>query len=264
MLIILFSFKGQANWREILSRFQRGGSTLYDLEFLTDATGRRVAAYGYHAGYAGAAAALMVWEWQLEHGKEPFPALNSYENENLLIEDVRSRLKTGAQKSGRLPQAIVIGALGRCGRGAVDLLRAAGLPSENLLEWDMAETAPGGPFKEIVESDIFVNCIYLTSKIPPFVDLQSLDTPSRKLSVVCDVIPPPLLPPFLSFQTNQPPPLGVMRPNLLPKPSPNLQHSNDIRSPYRLRTRDARPPTQRHRRRSPPFSTPPRSERGVQ
>jgi saccharopine dehydrogenase (NAD+, L-lysine-forming) len=47
--------------------------------------------------------------------------------------------------------------------------------------------AKGGPFPEIVESDIFINCIYLTSKIPNFVDLQSLDTPDRQLSVVCDV-----------------------------------------------------------------------------
>jgi hypothetical protein len=34
---------------------------------------------------------------------------------------------------------------------------------------------------------IFVNCIYLSSKIPNFVDMKSLDTPNRKLSVVCDV-----------------------------------------------------------------------------
>lgn len=172
----------------MLSRFPKGGGTLYDLEFLTDATGRRVAAFGYHAGYAGAAVALMVWEWQLEHGnEETFPGLNSYQNEDALIQDVRTRLKAGVKKSGRMPRAIVIGALGRCGRGAVDLLRAAGLQAENLLEWDMAETAPGGPFKEVVESDIFVNCIYLMNKIPPFVDTQSLDSPSRKLSVVCDV-----------------------------------------------------------------------------
>lgn len=215
-----YSFKGQANWREVLSRFSNGGGTLYDLEFLTDATGRRVAAFGYHAGYAGAAVALMVWEWQLEHhgkndqnhshdihGAKQFPALKSYQNESSLIQDVRARLKSGIQKSAdqKVPRAIVIGALGRCGRGAVDLFRAAGLPAENLLEWDMKETAPGGPFKEIVESDIFINCIYLMDKIPPFVDSQSLDSPSRKLSVVCDVCLPfffshsPLLPlsPFI-------------------------------------------------------------------
>jgi saccharopine dehydrogenase (NAD+, L-lysine forming) len=57
----------------------------------------------------------------------------------------------------------------------------------NRLEWLTYATAKGGPFSEIVESDIFINCIYLTTKIPNFVDMPSLDTPNRKLSVVCDV-----------------------------------------------------------------------------
>ena len=45
----------------------------------------------------------------------------------------------------------MIGALGRCGKGAVDLCLKAGLADENVLQWDMAETARGGPFVEIVE-----------------------------------------------------------------------------------------------------------------
>jgi len=52
---------------------------------------------------------------------------------------------------------------------------------------DLEETKPGGPFKEVVESDIFVNCILLSSKIPPFITLDTLNTPDRRLSVVCDV-----------------------------------------------------------------------------
>lgn len=36
----------------------------------------------------------------------------------------------------------------------------------------------------------FINCIYLTSKIPPFIDAESLSSPNRKLSVVCDVVCP--------------------------------------------------------------------------
>ena len=55
------------------------------------------------------------------------------------------------------------------------------------LKWLTNETAKGGPFSEIVESDIFINCIYLTTKIPNFIDMRSLETPNRKLSVVCDV-----------------------------------------------------------------------------
>jgi len=81
----------------------------------------------------------------------------------------------------------VIGALGRCGRGAVDLCQQAGIPDDHILKWDMAETAKGGPFSEIVESDIFVNCIYLSEPIPPFLNKESLSSASRKLSVVCDV-----------------------------------------------------------------------------
>lgn len=55
-------------------------------------------------------------------------------------------------------------------------------------KWDLPETsAKPGPYQEIVESDVFVNCIYLSAKIPPFVSLDSLKSPNRKLSVVCDV-----------------------------------------------------------------------------
>lgn len=55
-------------------------------------------------------------------------------------------------------------------------------------KWDLEETsAKPGPYQEIIESDVFVNCIYLSAKIPPFIEPQSLSTHNRKLSVVCDV-----------------------------------------------------------------------------
>ena len=61
--------------------------------------------------------------------------------------------------------------------------------SSNIAKWDMAETSKGGPFQEILESDIFVNCIYLTSKIPSFVDRESIEKigDKRQLRVVVDV-----------------------------------------------------------------------------
>jgi saccharopine dehydrogenase (NAD+, L-lysine forming) len=58
-----------------------------------------------------------------------------------------------AKKIGRDPKVLVIGALGRCGKGAVDLCLKVGIPTENVLKWDMAETAKGGPFEEIVECE---------------------------------------------------------------------------------------------------------------
>lgn len=181
-------YKNQGGWQQVLSRFPRGGGTLLDLEFLTDDTGRRVAAFGYHAGYAGAALAVAAWSHQLTSpSTKSMPGVKPYANQDLLLDDIRARLAAGEKIANRKPRVLVIGALGRCGRGAVDLCKQAGIPDENILKWDMAETAKGGPFTEIVESDIFVNCIYLSDPIPPFIDAKSLSSPDRKLSVVCDV-----------------------------------------------------------------------------
>jgi saccharopine dehydrogenase (NAD+, L-lysine forming) len=51
------------------------------------------------------------------------------------------------------------------------------------------ETAKGGPFQEILDVDIFVNCIYLTTRIPPFLTEEQIDSEgkTRRLRVVVDV-----------------------------------------------------------------------------
>ncbi|KAG1755083.1 saccharopine dehydrogenase [Suillus paluster] len=176
-------YKQQAGWSSVLARFYKGGGTLYDLEFLTDATGRRVAAFGYHAGFAGAAAGALAVAAQ-RSGKK-LGRLEPYENETAMIDDVKNML--GGNVNG--VKALVIGALGRCGRGAVDLFRKIGLAEDNIVKWDMAETAKGGPFQEIIDVDIFVNCIYLSSSIPPFLTKDQIIAAGqgRRLSVVVDV-----------------------------------------------------------------------------
>lgn len=181
-------FKEQDGWQSVLSRFPNGGGKLYDLEFLTDEKGRRVAAFGYHAGYAGAALALLTWAHQVLKPNEELPAIKPYDNQDALVQDVKAQVYSAHQTAKHWPRTLVIGALGRCGGGAVQMCRDAALPEEEILRWDMEETKKGGPFDEIAESDIFVNCIYLTSKIPPFVTKESLaKNPKRRLSVVCDV-----------------------------------------------------------------------------
>jgi saccharopine dehydrogenase (NAD+, L-lysine-forming) len=90
--------------------------------------------------------------------------------------------------NGKQPRIMIIGALGRCGKGATECCLAAGIPEDSILKWDMAETSRGGPFSEIAEADIFVNCVYLGAhRIPPFATLESLSTPDRRLRVICDV-----------------------------------------------------------------------------
>ncbi|OJA07779.1 hypothetical protein AZE42_06740 [Rhizopogon vesiculosus] len=176
-------YKGQAGWSSVLARFYKGGGTLYDIEFLTDATGRRVTAFGYHAGFAGAAAGALALAAQ-QSGKKLGP-LDPYENETAMIKDIKNVF--GGSANG--VKVLVIGALGRCGSGAVDLFRKIGVAEDDILKWDMAETAKGGPFQEIMDVDIFVNCIYLSSSIPPFVTKDQIIAAgkARQLSMVVDV-----------------------------------------------------------------------------
>jgi saccharopine dehydrogenase (NAD+, L-lysine-forming) len=62
------AYKGQPAGRELLKRFKAGGGVLYDLEYLVGEDGRRVAAFGYWAGYAGAAISLKCWAAQRAAG----------------------------------------------------------------------------------------------------------------------------------------------------------------------------------------------------
>ena len=183
-------YKQQANWIPYLSRFAHGGGTLYDIEFLTDPSGKRVAAFGYYAGYAGAAIALMAWAHQLAHPETPLPSIPKYPSQSAVVSAVKTALSSAVSNhhANEPPRVLIIGALGRCGSGAVDLCTAVGIPSSSILKWDMAETAPGGPFSQIASSDIFINCVYLAgTPTPPFVTCESLSKPGRRLRVACDV-----------------------------------------------------------------------------
>lgn len=182
-------YKNQGGWQDVLGRFPRGGGTLYDMEFLADANGRRVAAFGYHAGYAGAALALMDWAWQIEHGEQPaLPGKSPYQYKSDLDKEVKEQVTKGIRQiGGEPPRVLIIGSLGRCGRGAIECCLQAGLLEGSILQWDLAETSHGGPFVEIREADIFINCVYLDKEIPHFISVDFLKQGRRNLSVVCDV-----------------------------------------------------------------------------
>ncbi|MGC9418766.1 MAG: saccharopine dehydrogenase [Rhodovulum sp.] len=170
------AYKGQPAGRELLRRFAAGGGTLYDLEYLVDDTGRRVAAFGYWAGYAGAAVSLLCWAAQ-QRGGIAGP-VGVYAGST----DLRAALDTALDGLDR-PSAIVIGALGRVGTGASDLCAAMGVPTTR---WDMTETAHGGPFPEILDHEIFLNCIFAAPGTPVFVP-QSAKTVQRRLTVIGDI-----------------------------------------------------------------------------
>lgn len=53
------AYKRQPGAEALLRRFAAGGGTLLDLEYLVDDDGRRLAAFGFWAGYLGAALAVL-------------------------------------------------------------------------------------------------------------------------------------------------------------------------------------------------------------
>ncbi len=171
------AYKGQPAGRVLLQRFKAGGGTLYDLEYLVDGTGRRVAAFGYWAGYAGAAVALKCWAAQ-QRGAIAGPVAK-YTGKAALLADLTAELPSVAR-----PRAIIIGALGRVGTGAADLCAAMGV---DVTKWDMAETASGGPFPEVLQHEIFLNCILARPGCPVFVPASALDDPARRLTVIGDI-----------------------------------------------------------------------------
>jgi saccharopine dehydrogenase (NAD+, L-lysine forming) len=170
------AYKGQPAGRVLLDRFAEGGGTLYDLEYLTHENGRRVAAFGYWAGFAGAAVAYHCWVAQ-QQGGEPADAIRRFANREALV------AAAAGSWTGERPKAVIIGALGRVGTGAGDFCDALGIA---VTRWDIAETASGGPFPEILEHEIFLNCILAQPGCPVFVPASAAGGP-RKLTTIGDI-----------------------------------------------------------------------------
>jgi saccharopine dehydrogenase (NAD+, L-lysine-forming) len=122
-------YKKQAGWAPILKRWKNPTGMLYDLEFLQDERGRRVAAFGYHAGFAGAAVGALALAEQVGSEGETgrLGEIKPYPNEDELVKHVKEVLAKAEAKLGRKARALVIGALGRCGKGAVDFFLKAGM-----------------------------------------------------------------------------------------------------------------------------------------
>ncbi|MCM2562920.1 saccharopine dehydrogenase [Lutimaribacter sp. EGI FJ00015] len=172
------AYKGQPAGQDLLRRFNAGGGTLYDLEYLVDETGRRVAAFGYWAGFAGAAVTLLAWAAQ-QRGDLCGP-VGVYAGRDALVSALSNEMEaTGPAR----PRAIVIGALGRVGTGAADLCEAVGVP---VTRWDMAETAYGGPFPQVLEHEVFLNCILAQPGCPVFVPAEAKTAP-RALTAIGDI-----------------------------------------------------------------------------
>ncbi len=164
------AYKGQPGASDLLSRFAAGGGALLDLEYLVDDKGRRLAAFGFWAGYLGAALAVLQ-----QRGRLVAP-LTPTSKEEL---DRTLQPADGDQEFS----ALVIGALGRSGRGARVAFSTAGIDPTC---WDLAETQ-NLDRPALLAHDVLVNCVLATTPVPPFLREPDLDDPTRRLRTVSDV-----------------------------------------------------------------------------
>ena len=173
------AFKGQSAGKNFLKKFKAGKGILYDLEYLTDAEGRRLAAFGYWAGFAGAAISIKAYASQKKESGICGP-ISVFDNQEEMIDNIRKNLFF-AEKNN--PKILVVGALGRVGQGAIDFCQSLGL---DVTKWDIEETKHGGPFPEILMHEVFLNCILAKPGAPVFVNNTHL-IEDRKLRVIGDI-----------------------------------------------------------------------------
>lgn len=127
-------------------------------------------AFGYWAGYVGAALAV------LQHRGELTAPLVSSSREELLTRRLAPGRRVGAAT------AVVIGAYGRSGRGACDALGSAGIEP---VRWGPDDTR-GLNRNVLLAHDILVNTIGCRRLVPPFLTKADLDG-ERRLAVIADV-----------------------------------------------------------------------------
>ena len=164
------AFHVQRGADALLGRFVAGGGALLDLESLVDADGRRLVAFGYWAGYAGAALAVLH-----HHGALPTPLRPTTRTE---LDAALRALPVGGEC-----RALVIGALGRCGRGARDAVAVAGIAAT---AWDIDETRVlDRPV--LLAHELLINAVRTDRPLPPFLTPADLCAPDRRLSVIADV-----------------------------------------------------------------------------
>ena len=162
------AFKEQSGSRETLTRFRKGGGTLLDIEYLTDEQGKRVVAFGYWAGYVGAALGVLHLADALTAPLTPMSK-----------EDLDGRLASAGCEECL---GLVTGARGRSGRGAQKALATAGLP---ITRWDRQETRDLHK-QAMLGHDILVNCVVTHTPTTPFVEAADL-VHERRLRVLADV-----------------------------------------------------------------------------
>lgn len=171
-------YKDQTGWEQEITRFRRGGGQLYDIEYLVKER-RRVAAFGYWAGWMGAALAAwrLLARWNGVSGPES--GVSSFETREE-VENILRDLSADCLKPRR---AVVIGAKGRSGTGATEALKLAGF---EVTEWDLEETRNLDK-AALMAHDLLVNCVLMTGPGLQLLAPADISNPLNFIQMISDV-----------------------------------------------------------------------------
>jgi alanine dehydrogenase len=137
------SYKNQAGAEIILEAFSKSNSQLYDFEYFTNSTNKRIIAFGYSAGIVGAALGLRQYINKLTNAPD-LTNLTTYPTiESLINLDLPKK-----------PKVAVIGSKGRCGSGVTHVLDILQVPYTHIGKDD-------DQIKTLTDYDIVYNCIVL-------------------------------------------------------------------------------------------------------
>ncbi|MCL1127407.1 hypothetical protein [Shewanella surugensis] len=163
--------------RKLLDRFVSDKGTHFDLEFLTDAQGERIAAFGKHAGIAGALVGILVYQ-DIQLGKiAKLPlCLDNFLDDSRLVKDV-------IHQSAFDQKNILLIGNGRCGEGVRQYLDAFAIDYE---VWGRHETGCAQTLATMVDYDIVFNCVSASNTTGTFIDKTSLN-PDQKLRLIVDI-----------------------------------------------------------------------------
>ncbi|MEM9258413.1 MAG: NAD(P)-dependent oxidoreductase [Bacteroidota bacterium] len=228
--------KEQPYNQKLMRAFLDNGITHYDYEYLTDAKGRRLIAFGYWAGMVGAHNA--VWTYAQRSGAFELPRLKDLYD--------YAAAKAVYAKLQLPPLRVVLTGTGRVGKGAAQVLSDLGFKRLSPAEYldgrgkqqavftqlhvtDYAKHPSGEPVDKAhfyanaeeynsafapyaQHSDIFINGIFWDGKAPAFFTKAEMAQPDFHIQVIgdvtCDIAPAASVPSTLRASTIADPVFG--------------------------------------------------------
>jgi len=134
------TLKNQVESREILEAFKKSGSTIFDLEYLTDQCGKRLVAFGFYAGLVGAVLGLRQYYNRI-HGLEDISNLKPWDSYDSMLNFYKP-----------VDCKVLLIGDGRCSKGVQSILNQFNIRFD-LVKKDQ-EVNPSG-------YNILINCITL-------------------------------------------------------------------------------------------------------